>query len=100
MKILLSLILLALMSLANANADNIIAHNNIQHCLMNEQSMDMSAEQHLSGCCDISCAQHLVTDAQITPLESYISQPLLVVVNVDNFYTSFSSKMLLPPPIV
>jgi hypothetical protein len=98
MKVLLSLFFLAFMSLVNAN--DIIASSSVEHCSLDSKSMNMSVEAHLSGCCDTVCAQHLSIDKKVVISEKYIPQSLSVVFIFNTFYTSFSSKMILPPPIV
>ncbi len=86
------------MSLANAN--NIVVSNGSKHCSLDSKSMNMSIEEHLSECYDTVCAQHLSIDKKVVISEKVIPQSLLVVFIFNTFYTSFSSKMILPPPIV
>ncbi len=98
MKVLLSLFFLVFMSLANAN--DIVASSGIEHCSLGNKSMNMSVEEHLSGCCDTVCAQHFSIDKKAIISERVILQSLSVASIANTFYTSFSSKMILPPPIV
>jgi hypothetical protein len=38
--------------MALANANDVVVSSGIEHCSLGSQSMNMSVEQHLSGCCD------------------------------------------------
>ncbi len=98
MKFLLSLFFLVFMSLVNAN--DIAVSSGIEHCSLDSKSMNMSVEEHLSGCCDTVCAQHLSIDKKVVISERVIPQSLSVAFISNTFYTSFSSKVILPPPIV
>ncbi len=98
MKVFLSLFFLVFMALANAS--DVVVSSGIEHCSLGSQSMNMSVEQHLSGCCDTVCVQHFSIDKKVVISQKVISQSFLVTSIVNTFYTSFSSKRVLPPPIV
>jgi hypothetical protein len=44
--------------MALANASDVVVPSGTEHCSLGSQSMNMSVEQHMSGCCDTVCVQH------------------------------------------
>ncbi|MBW5290894.1 MAG: hypothetical protein Rsou_1029 [Candidatus Ruthia sp. Asou_11_S2] len=80
-----------------ASASDVSMFSNIEHCSMDDKSMNMSTVGHLSGCSDTTCAQYLTIDKKVVFLERYIPQSLSVVFIFNTLYASFTSKVNTPP---